>query len=154
MASGVAGGTEEVWNVKELLRRVGGALATEYPNSKEVAWLSARVGVLSGPLIDRVGALDDWLEGHHGALFTVDRSDGKASISLTQEGADRFVDPSQMKAKLENSTAAMPNESNEVQGLAVALRNAVFDELRGEAEKRREEGKLYSGKAGAPPSGS
>ncbi len=136
MASGVVGGTEELWNVKELVRRIGSLVGSEHPVKKEISWLKARVGKFSDHLSERIGDdLGSWLEQYHGAHFIVSRERDATLISLTDEGVEKFA------------TEVRPCSENVECGdkdLASELRNNVFEELRQESMRRRAEGTLYS----------
>jgi hypothetical protein len=135
MASGVCGGTEECWNVKDLVKKIGVALGAMHPTPCTVAWVLGRVGVLTEPLAKKVGPLDEWAAQFHGGLFVVSRSEaGEAQLALTPDGASRFTIAPAAVAEDEAGTAG---------ALAAELRGNVFEELRAEAERRRDAGELY-----------
>jgi hypothetical protein len=134
MATGVAGGTEEVWNSKDLVRRCGVSIGAEHPQPQTLPWLLQRVGKITEPLMQRVGELDKWLDQYHGAFFKVD----SGMISLTDEGATKFSSEARI-------FTAPPLDAAEA-SLASELRNTVFEELRLESNRRREAGGLYDGK--------
>ena len=141
MASGVCGGTEECWNVKDLVKKVGVALGSMHPAPKSLAWVLGRVGTMSEPLANKVGPLDEWLAQFHGGIFTVSRDkDGVVQVSLTADGASRFCS--------ERLTTGAEDEvpTGRAGELAAELRENVFEELRVEAERRREAGELYGAK--------
>ena len=152
-ASGVAGGTEEVWNVKELVRRIGSALASD-PKPQELSWVQARIGTISEPLQAKVGDLISWIERFHSGSFKVEKpGEDKVLIYLTEDGLSKYSARAPTADQHED-----PEESNarEVPALAAELRDKVFDELRAEAERRKVEGRIYYGakKVAARGSGS
>ena len=141
MATGVAGGTEEVWNAKELARRCGVCLGEAHPNPRTLAHVLNRVGVIAAPIAARVGELDKWLLQFHGQYFSrsVDGTSGEVVLSLTADGAEKFA-PAYLAATSE-AAATVAKAS----ALATELRTTVFDELRAEAERKRAAGELYKG---------
>mmetsp|Transcript_10205 Transcript_10205/g.12382 ORF Transcript_10205/g.12382 Transcript_10205/m.12382 type:complete len:153 (-) Transcript_10205:148-606(-) len=141
MASGVCGGTEECWNVKDLIRRVCVALGSEHPSPQSLSWVENRVGAVTLPLQKKIGNLDTWLERFHGEVVFVKRSGDSVEVSLTENGAEKYA-PTRIGEG--DSEGITPNE------LAIELRGNVFNELKIEADKRRASGTMFIPKQPVP----
>jgi hypothetical protein len=109
---------------------------------QDIVWLESRVGTITVPLLNKIGKLDEWLEAYHGANITVNRTDdGKVLLSLTADGAEKYVPESLHQGAMANDVGVTPTQ------MAVELRGNVFEELRLEAEKRRASGGLFTAKS-------
>jgi hypothetical protein len=148
MTSGVSGGTEEIWNVKELAKRIGTTLGRSHPTPLLLSFVMSRVGPMTDPVARKVGAVDGWIEQFHGATFTLARDTEKDEVllGLTEDGVARFASSPTAAAATETLADKECRSA-----LSAELRDNVFGELRQEADRRRAAGELY--KAPADPTG-
>eukprot|EP00753_Platysulcus_tardus_P017859 PLAT6601.1.p1 GENE.PLAT6601.1~~PLAT6601.1.p1 ORF type:complete len:183 (-),score=72.07 PLAT6601.1:51-536(-) len=138
---GVAGGTEEIWNQKELIRRM--AFLLREGEWKDLPDTLARAGKLNDGFAARLG--DDvagWLKRFHGATFEVNE-DG-SQIKITESGLERYV-KKEAEEVVELADPSLASESARV------ARDTVFEELRKRAEERLDDKTAAAGAEGDAP---